>query len=298
MGDGDANLNEPATVVVAWRSGRNAHGRAVKAGGQVARDLRDYAIRAENIISTGQGRPYDPNDEQDEETKYLETDRNELLDTALLEQILKASSLDLVSSDDLRKRTMALYALVVGGDPDKLRAYIRKKNPVQVAKKGILALFDETLTRIEQPLFSFDEHFDVVIYPDCIRIIHQKHFEGLFRESEAVLAKTAEWAEELSKSLPIDAAGAEWMTMRLRETSVMRRRVQSILKSKYLSTLTIDSLRTKMVERGLDPDKLISGDSLVLNKETERDVLLFLNEDLWTGDFSGEQYAASRKARR
>jgi uncharacterized membrane-anchored protein len=53
-----------------------------------------------------------------------------------------------------------------------------------------------------------------------------------------------------------------------------------------------------MVERGLDPDKLISGDSLVLNKETERDVLLFLNEDLWTGDFSGEQYAASRKARR
>jgi len=88
------------------------------------------------------------------------------------------------------------------------------------------------------------------------------------------------------------------MTMRLRETSVMRRRVQSILKSKYLSTLTIDSLRTKMVERGLDPDKLISGDSLVLNKETERDVLLFLNEDLWTGDFSGEQYAASRKARR
>jgi hypothetical protein len=39
-------------------------------------------------------------------------------------------------------------------------------------------------------------------------------------------------------------------------------------------------------------------DGLIINKETERNILLLLNEDLWTGDFSGEQYAATRKARR
>jgi hypothetical protein len=78
----------------------------------------------------------------------------------------------------------------------------------------------------------------------------------------------------------------------------MRRKVLGILKSKYLATLTPDVLRAKMRERGLDANVLMSGDELVITKETERDVLLLLNEDLWTGDFSGEQYAAARKARR
>jgi hypothetical protein len=41
-----------------------------------------------------------------------------------------------------------------------------------------------------------------------------------------------------------------------------------------------------------------AGEHLVFNKDTERDLLLFLNEDLWAGDFSGGQYAAARKARR
>jgi hypothetical protein len=90
----------------------------------------------------------------------------------------------------------------------------------------------------------------------------------------------------------------EWLAKRLRETSVMRRRVQSILRSGYLHLLTPEVLRAKMEERGLDPQKLMDDNGLVINKETERDILLLLNEDLWTGDFSGGQYAASRKARR
>jgi len=142
------------------------------------------------------------------------------------------------------------------------------------------------------------KYFDVVIYQDKVRILNQKNFEGLFKESDVVLAKTAEWADKLSKSLPIDAAGAGWLAKRLRETSVMRRRVQSILKSQYLFTLTIDTLRIAMIARGLDPDKLIDGGSLALIKETECDLLLFLNEDLWTGDFSGEQYCMRRPGRR
>lgn len=40
------------------------------------------------------------------------------------------------------------------------------------------------------------------------------------------------------------------------------------------------------------------GDSIIFSKETERDLLLLLNEDLWAGDFSGDHYAAARKTRR
>lgn len=294
----ELNLRGPATLVVAWRSGRNAHGRAVKAGGDVMRSLRKYAASALDSVRINDGRAYDPNDEQDEECAYLEAERDELLDTSLLEQILLAASLPQATTNDLRNRTLALYALVVGDDPSMLTAFVRRGNPVKLAKKGIVAVFDQTLARVEQPLLAFDEKYDVLIYPGNVHIFHQKNFEALFKESEAVLAKTSEWAESLGQRLPMSDDSQDWLAQRLRQTSVIRRRVQSILKSDYLHKLTRKVLRAKMIERGLDPHLLLDDSGLVINKETEREVLLLLNEDLWTGDFSGEQYAASRKARR
>jgi hypothetical protein len=77
----------------------------------------------------------------------------------------------------------------------------------------------------------------------------------------------------------------------------MRRKVQSILRSSYLSKLTPEILAKKMVEHDLDPAKLLINGKLVFTKHTETDMLLLLNEDLWTGDFSGDQYAAATKER-
>jgi hypothetical protein len=119
----------------------------LKSGGDVIASLRRYATAALDTVRTAEGRPYDPNDEQDDESPYLEADRDELLDTALLDTILKAASLPQATDDDLRKRTLALYALVIGDDPDKLTAFVRRGNPVQLAKKGLVTVFDRTLTR-------------------------------------------------------------------------------------------------------------------------------------------------------
>jgi len=128
--------------------------------------------------------------------------------------------------------------------------------------------------------------------------MNQKNFESLFKESEAVLAKTAGWAESLNSYLPMADDSQQWLAKRLRENSVMRRKVQSILRSPYLPSLTPQLLRQKMAAHGLSPDSLMKNDALVFSKETEQDILLCLNEDLWTGDFSGDHYAAARKARR
>lgn len=294
----ELGLDGLATVVVAWRSGRHIHARAVKAGGDVTDDLRRRAASALRLVRTGQGRAYDPNDEQDDECAFLEADRSELLDTEILEQILRAASLPQATEDDLRNHVLALYALVVGDDPDALTAFVRRGNPVQLARKSLIAIFDQTLTRVERPLLAFDEHYDVVIYPGKVHILNQNNFEALFKNSDAVLAGTSEWARNLASKLPMSTTSMDWLATRLRQTSVMRRRVQSILNSSYLHELTPDALCLKMKERGLDPQQLMDNDGLIINKDTERDVLLLLNEDLWTGDFSGEQYAATRKSRR
>lgn len=292
------DIAEAATLIVAWRTGRNAHGAVLRAGGQVIDALRGYAREALALIASGHERPYNPDDEQDEDAGFLTASQDELLDTALLEQLRTGSSLPLIEANELRKRTLALYALLIGNDPDSRAIFIRKGNPVSLAGKGVVAVFDNTLTRVTRPILAFDSAFDVILLGGSVWILNQKNFEGLFKESEAVLARTSEWVDQLSQVLPIAGDGKEWLADRLRQNSVMRRKVHSILRSDYLPKLTPDILRARMSAHGLLPDDLMKDGALIFNKDTEKDLLLFLNEDLWTGDFSGDQYAAARKARR
>ena len=292
------DIADAATLIVAWRTGRNVHGAVLRAGGQVIDALRGYAREALALIASGPGRPYNPDDEQGEDAGFLTASQDELLDTALLEQLRTGASLPLIEANELRKRTLALYALLIGNDPDSRVIFMRKGNPVSLAGKGVVAVFDDTLTRVTRPILAFDSTFDVILLGGSVWILNQNNFEGLFKESEAVLARTSEWVDQFSQVVPIAGDGKEWLADRLRQNSVMRRKVHSILRSDYLPKLTPDILRAKMSAHGLLPDDLMKDDALIFNKDTEKDLLLFLNEDLWTGDFSGGQYAAARKARR
>jgi hypothetical protein len=229
-----------ATLVVAWRTGRNAHGAMIRAGGQVIDALHGYAQEALSAIASGHGRPYNPDDEQDQDAAFLTANQEELLDAALLEQLRKGSSLPLIGPDELRKHTLALYALLIGNDPDSRAIFVRKGNPVSLATKSVVAVLDNTLTRVTQPILAFDSTFDVILLGNSAWIMNQKNFEGLFKESEAVLARTSEWVDQLNQVLPIADDGREWLADRLRQNSVMRRKIQSILRSPYLQELTPD----------------------------------------------------------
>lgn len=292
------DLGAAATLIVAWRAGHNAHGALLKAGEEVIDALRGYAREAVNTIGSGNGRLYNPDDEQDEETPFLTASHDELLYTALLEQLRLGSSLPLIKAAEVQRKTIALYALLIGDDPDSRAIFVRKGNPVSLATKSVVAIFDDTLTRVTQPILAFDQAFDVILLGSSVWILNQKNFESLFKESEAVLARTSEWVDQLNQVMPITSESKEWLVDRLRQNSVMRRKVQSILRSPYLPKLTPDTLRAKMAGHGLMAEDLLHDGLLVFNKHTERDLLLFLNEDLWTGDFSGDQYAAARKSRR
>jgi hypothetical protein len=193
---------------------------------------------------------------------------------------------------------LVLYALLIGNDPDSRAIFVRKGNPVSLAAKGLVAIFDNALVRVTHPILAFDSAFDLVLLDSSVWILNQKNFESLFKESEAVLARTSEWVDQFNQILPVTSESKDWLVDRLRQNSVMRRKVQSILRSGYLPRLTPDMLRSKMAVHGLAADQLMRDGLLVFNKDTERDLLLFLNEDLWTGDFSGDEYAAARKSRR
>jgi hypothetical protein len=293
----DLDLDAAVTVVVAWRAGRHAQARVLKAGGDVTEVLRGYAKDALQRVIQAEGRQYNPDDEQSAEDSYLTANQDELLDTALLTQIQRGSSLPLIPPEEVRTRRLTLYALLIGNKAASRAIFVRKANPVSLATKGLVAVFDQTLTRVTNPILAFDRTFDLMLYAGQVWIFNQVNFETLFKESEAVLSQTAKWVNDLAQTLPIAEEDKAWLAARLRKNSVMRRKVQSILRSNYFPKLTPDILETKMIEHGLDPAKLMVDGKLLFNKETEKDVIYLLNEDLWTGDFSGDQYAATRKAR-
>lgn len=294
----EIDMQALATLVVAWRSGHNAYVRVVKAGAEIVDALREHAQTSIDKITHSQGRLYNPDDEQEDECPFLTTDRSELLDTALLEQLDRGASLPSATSDEIRKQTLTLYALLIGNEPDSRLTFVRRGNPVRLATKSIVGIFDQTLTRVRRPVLAFDSTYDIIFRNEAVWVLNQRNFEALFKESEAVLAKTAKWAESLNNFLPMADDSQLWLAKRLRQNSVMRRKVQSILRSPYLTDLTPELLRQRMAAHGLSPENLMKGDALVFSKDTEQDILLFLNEDLWTGDFSGEHYAAARKSRR
>lgn len=298
MGDApEIDTNGAATLIVAWRGGRNVYCRVLKAGGDVIEALRSYAALAVERLGDNEGHAYDPDDQQEDDQIFLSASREELLDTVLMAQIERGSSLPLIAPDDLKHHTIILYALLVGNDSNSRAVFVRKGSPVKLATKSLVAVFDETLTRVTDPILAFDQNFDVLIKGESVWVLNQRNFEALFKESEAVLAKTAKWAEDLAEALPISDEGREWLKVRLRQNSIMRRKVQSILRGPYLTKLSVDVMSKRMLGHGLDPDELIKDGLLVFNRDTEASILLFLNEDLWTGDFSGEHYAATRKAR-
>src|SRR5215467_5751463 len=128
----EIDMDALATLVVAWRSGRNTYARFVKAGGAVTAALRGYAKEAVSKITNGQGRPYNPDDEQEDECPFLTTDRSELLDTSLLEQLDRGASLLPATAQDMREHALALYAVLIGNDPGSRIVFVRRGNPVSL----------------------------------------------------------------------------------------------------------------------------------------------------------------------
>ncbi len=50
-----------------------------------------------------------------------------------------------------------------------------------------------------QPILAFDSTFDVILLGNSVWIVNQANFEDLFKESEAVLARTSEWVDQLNR---------------------------------------------------------------------------------------------------
>lgn len=279
-------------LVVAWAYGKTYLARQVKMSDDVAGALRAYA--EESLERLNNPTPYEP-DAGMEDNSHMEAPRDESIDTKLIDELAKGPSLDLATDYELRTKALKCHALVVTSATDTV-LFVRKRSPIQLAKKSLLAaLFNGKLGELESPLFAFDNRYDAIITSQKIYVLNKRAFDGLFKDSPAVLAKTTEWITEVARSVPFSDGSAELLDGVLKRNSVLRNKFLAVRGRPYLASITAASLRAEMVKYGYDPADLMDGDNLKVTGQNVKRILQLLNEDLFTGGFSKQHYAAGLK---
>ncbi|MEI2714898.1 MAG: Kiwa anti-phage protein KwaB-like domain-containing protein [Nocardioides sp.] len=282
-------------LVVAWSTGAAYAGAHLAVGGDLADRLLEFAQQASGDLSNGH--PYAPDVDMEDST-HLVADRTDLQDTLLLNTLERGADLPLATETDVAERSLTCYALVVGAGESKV-TFIRKRSPVALGSKALVGRFlSGEVTKVTEPLFAFDKVYDLIVTDDRVLILNKSGFDSLFRHSAVVLAKTPEWVTDLAAHLPLAPGSEIALNEALQRNQFHRNKLQAILKRPHIQKLTPADVEAGMKRHGLDPQVLMSGGQLVLDTpENTKQILNLLNEDLFQGDFSGDEFAAGSKRR-
>lgn len=292
MADELPTTEGPLQLVVTWTSGKTTIGRCIKTADDVDETLRSHAERA--VAELTDPAPYSPDSEIEDNT-HLEAAPEELFDTGLIETLRQGASLHLATEQELKTKSLFCHAIVIGrGDTETI--FVKKRSPIQLGKKSIVAtLFNNTLDRIETPVFAFDNSYDAIITKSKVYVLNKRSFEGLFKESPAVLAKTTEWVQEVSSVVSMTEGSQDILETVLKRNQYLRNKFQAIMKRPHIQTLTPDALRSVIQESGYNVADLMDGENLSVTDTNVKTVLQLLNEDLFIGSFSQEKFAAGSK---
>lgn len=283
-------------LVVAYRGGRAFHFGAVDTAEPVARYLHNLVMNVEANVREKSPRRYsiETDVEEDEYLIARLEDRDE--EAALRSEIVNLDAMPQVGSRDVVDHKPVFYAIVVGSRPANRVAYLRKTNPMKVAKPGWGAFeFGDTLTRIENPVFVVEDTVDLILRPDVIEVLRPSVFESLFYELTGVETKIRGWVKSISRALPLETATATALTEACKKKARLRRRLQAIEERGHLRDVRVDEFRKELRRLGYDPRRFLTDGKIVTQQSDFGLLLQILNEDLFRGGLTDEEFAAERK---
>lgn len=232
-----------------------------------------------------------------EDDEYLTTSLAQRAEeVALRADIVNLDAMRQVGSRDLMETKLTFYAVVVGSRPANRTAYVRKTNPMKIAKPGWGAFeFGDTLTSITNPIFVVEDSFDLILRPDAIDILRPSAFESLFYDLTGVDTKIRSWITNISKALPVESKTAKLLSEACRAKPRLRRRLQAIQERGHLRGVTVEQFRREVRRLGYDPARFLLDGQIAARMPDYGVLLQILNEDLFRGGLTDEEFAAERK---
>lgn len=300
--------SDPITLAVGWTVGKNTKIRQLMLGEDVASEF--YRIAQQTALNLSEREPeeWTPDADLTPET-YLVFPAEEVNEfprltsdhdgKSFLEVLAQAERLEAINPKHLPTGDITFYAIAIGEPGDRI-VFIRRSNPRRGLKRGkIYSTLSDTLQRVEDPIFAFDEWVDLVLHGDKLYVLSQTVFAAFFRDQESLAKKIPEWIDQLAEHVPLADASRGCLTAKVSRDSRMKARLEAIVRRNHLATVSSETLRTAMEDNELDPSRLLDSDgSLILEDDDVAPVLYLLNEDLFTGSLTNTGFRADKKAAR
>ncbi len=319
------------TLVVARRSGKTLHGHKVEFAAGAGEGIREVCRRTLARVQSLSPRQYEPSLRIDASHEYLAVPDADLVqheafrpkrrgraaangdqstdnpaaatieaDPQVRELLGRAAGLDRLPAEHLAKYSFQFYAAVVGSSPTARTAFVRKRNPATVLKRGAMVFaYGDRLRAVEDPLFLLDDQFDLVVAPDGIAVLDQNAFELLFRDVQVLNERYPVYARAFA-SLKLDDDQIATLVERCRTSSRLGNRLRQIHESGHLAAgkVTMRQVAAEIDRLGLPKDRLMKDAKLDFSGADAETILKLLNDDLFIGGLSKVPYEAGNKARR
>jgi hypothetical protein len=209
---------------------------------------------------------------------------------------------DFLTRADLEGGGWLFYMVVAELSDGSVLGFLRQYNPQRGIKPGrLVAAFQDTLTRFDDPIFNFDFAFDVVVAPDELAILRLTAFERVFSDVDAAMADVPANATAVNGALGIKLAPASVtrLTAACEQRATWARRLRRLSSTGHLGQVTAQSLRDKLAAHGLQRDQFGTGSQIDLASDDDVRTLLDMLEELYyEADFTGEHRRADRYSAR
>ena len=300
--------SDPITLAVGWTVGKNTKIRQVLLGNDVADEFYRIAQQTVENLQEREAAEWTPDADLTPET-YLVFPADEVNEfprltsdhdgKSFLEVLSQAERLEAINPRHLPTGDISFYAIALG-EPVERAVFIRRSNPRRGLKRGkIYGMLSDSLQRVEDPIFAFDEWVDLVLVGEHLYVLSQTVFAAFFRDQASLAQKIPEWIAQLAEHVPLTDASEERLKAKVTRDSRMKARLEAIVRRNHLPNVPPDTLRAAMESNELDPQWLVDDQgNLVLEDDDIAPVLYLLNEDLFTGSLTNTGFRADKKAAR
>lgn len=289
-------VDQAVSLVVARRGNEGElDARKVNLADDAADGFRDLCRGAIDSLSIRTVVAYTADAELTGAETFVIDDKDTLDELADLRALAtQASSLPNTAPQDLDV-SIQLYAVVVGNDARAV--FVRRADPTMTFKAGrILAIGQQQLRLLEEPVFGFSPGFDLVLTEEWAVVLSQSAFERLYRDIGLIEQHVSEWVKGITDHLPMAEESVAALTdVALRDSRVWRK-LREIRRRGHLATIDLKEVTRYAKRMGLDPKKVVQNDQLVFEPAERFSFLHLLNEDLYKGPLTDEAFEAQRKA--
>lgn len=296
------------TLVVGWRSGPKTKIKRVNVSQGVEVDLRIVATAVAADLETREVARWSPEVVSSPEVVHVMPTADvgagpvlakevEAFGT-LLEALAQGGDLPKLTARELPAAELQFYALVIGDDSASRTVWIRLTNVRRGLKpdRKIFTTLGDTLTKVLDPIFGFDDDFDMVAADGQLAVLSLGSFKKLFRDNSALAAQIPGWISAITDHLPIAPAAEAILADKCSRDSRARGKLEAINFRGHLPTVPPATIRKKMRDYGLDVRRFFNQQNqLDFKNEDVNDLLKVLNEDLFKGLLTDTKFRADRK---